>query len=145
LLITLFFIYYLYLSWFDSKSLFAIARYSLRYSFLASEKKMPLFAIARYLKLCAEGRHLTRHARARHTVAIRAPPTCPPGGRLPELSRRLPELSRRLPESSRLPTTPFKAEIPAGHRGPAPSTTFAVCWRKIRTLRQAHSKLNKLA
>jgi hypothetical protein len=46
----IFFIYYLYLSWFDSKSLFAIARYSLRYSFLASEK-MPLFAIARYLKL----------------------------------------------------------------------------------------------
>jgi hypothetical protein len=42
----------LYLSWFDSKSLFVIARYSLRYSFLASEKKMPLFAIARYLKLC---------------------------------------------------------------------------------------------
>jgi hypothetical protein len=47
----IFFIYYLYLSWFDSKSLFAIARYSLRYSFLALEKKMPLFAIARYLKL----------------------------------------------------------------------------------------------
>jgi hypothetical protein len=47
----IFFIYYLYLSWFDSKSLFVIARYSLRYSFLASEKKMPLFAIARYLKL----------------------------------------------------------------------------------------------
>jgi hypothetical protein len=47
----IFFIYYLYLSWFDSKSLFAIARYSLRYSFLASEKKMPLFSIAHYLKL----------------------------------------------------------------------------------------------
>jgi hypothetical protein len=47
----IFFIYYLYLSWFDSKSLFAIAFYSLRYSFLSLEKKMSLFAIARYLKL----------------------------------------------------------------------------------------------
>jgi hypothetical protein len=33
----IFFIYYLYLPWFDSKSLFAIALYSLRYSFLALE------------------------------------------------------------------------------------------------------------
>jgi hypothetical protein len=50
----IFFIYYLYVSWYDSKSLFAIARYNLRYSFLASEKKILLFAIARYLKLCQE-------------------------------------------------------------------------------------------
>jgi hypothetical protein len=48
----------LYLSWFDSKSLFAIARYNLRYSFLASEKKMPLFAIVRYLKLWLYGTYM---------------------------------------------------------------------------------------
>ena len=50
-LITMFLcIYYLYVSWFSSKPLFAIARYSFRYSVLALEKNMPLFAIVRYLK-----------------------------------------------------------------------------------------------
>jgi len=43
-------IYYLYFSWFSSKSLFAIARYRLRYSPLALGKNTPLFTIARYLK-----------------------------------------------------------------------------------------------
>jgi len=42
--------YYLYISWFSSKLLFAIAHYSLRYSFLASGKNTPLFGIACYLK-----------------------------------------------------------------------------------------------
>ena len=52
-LITMFLcIYYLYFLWFSSKSLFAIARYSLPYSLLASEKNTPLFVIACYLKPC---------------------------------------------------------------------------------------------
>ena len=41
---------------FSSKLLFAIARYSVRYSLLASEKNTPLFGIARYLKPC-RGHH----------------------------------------------------------------------------------------
>ena len=43
-------IYYMYFLWFSSKPLFAIARYSLRYSLLASGKNTSLFTIARYLK-----------------------------------------------------------------------------------------------